>query len=100
MKTLITTIVIISTLMLNSNFKVKRANVNEIKSTKATFDGAEGNFLFFTDINNKPLQFDNIDESVNKVYQLKKNKHIGDVFLVEFRESKLLGLKLPKTSKQ
>lgn len=67
-------------------------NINKEEVT-ATFDGAEGNYYFFTDSNNKALQFEDVVEKVKKSYDLINGDYVGKEFNINYKGEKIVNLK-------
>lgn len=59
----------------------------------ATFDGAEGNYFFFTDSQENALQFEYLEPDVRKSYDLVAGNFVGRVFDVTYNKNKILNLK-------
>lgn len=75
---------------LNNNELLNKENIT------ATFDGAEGDYFFFTDENNKALQFDSISALALQNYKLVDEDNIGKVFKIQYKDSKIIDLEVVK----
>ncbi|TMM29858.1 hypothetical protein FDT66_08270 [Polaribacter aestuariivivens] len=63
------------------------------KEVIATFDGAEGNYYFFTDSERKALQFEELDLAAKNKFDLITGDYVGKVFEISYEGSKILDLK-------
>ncbi|AUC85649.1 hypothetical protein CW731_10285 [Polaribacter sp. ALD11] len=78
--------------MIDSNFKEFNHTCEENKII-ATFDGAEGNYFFFTDLQGNAVQFESIEPNVQKKYDLATGNHVGEVFDITYNQTKILSIK-------
>ena len=97
MKTIYSTILSASLLFI-MGFTSPSSSLNSVntESCIATFDGAEGDYFFFTDENDKAIQFESINAIVIQNHELINGSDIDKVFKVEYDGSKILNLELVK----
>ena len=95
MKTLISVYLFLS-VALNVGDKLvdvpTNGNSYEVKKIKATFDGAEGNYFFFTDVESKALQFEDIEPALAKKLDLINGDYVGKTFEVHYKDTKIIDL--------
>ncbi|TXD50077.1 hypothetical protein [Polaribacter sp. IC073] len=68
-------------------------NTHQENKIIATFDGAEGNYFFFTDSQENALQFENIAPNVVRNYNLVAGDYIGYNFEITYNNTKIIALK-------
>ncbi|QOD59734.1 hypothetical protein H9I45_10260 [Polaribacter haliotis] len=71
--------------------KIDRLNIE--KEITATFDGAEGNYYFFTDSERNALQFEDMNLEVKKKYDLVAGDYVGKKFNINYKDKKIVNLK-------
>jgi hypothetical protein len=97
MKTIYSTILSASFLFIMS-FTAPSSSLNSgnTEICIATYDGAEGDYFFFTDENDKAIQFESINAIVIQNHELINGSDIDKVFKVEYEGSKILNLEIVK----
>ena len=76
MKTLITIVTLLSFVFIKDQ---------ETRSIKATYDGYEEGFYYFTDTNDNSFFFEGEEAAATKKYNLTKKKYIGKKFNITYK---------------